>query len=258
MTDRAQGAPRIAIAIHDFLLSDRVRRTAAAAKVALIDITDATELERVESDAVGLILVEMTGVEDERWQEIVRVARRRMPQTRCIAFGPHVDEAARQRARELGAIEVWSRRRFSERLPHLIAEAASSATGCQDEMAERLAEGIRLFNAGEYFECHEVLEAAWFAEPRPCRRLYQAILQLAVALYQVESGNRAGAQKMFQRCLPKLAEIPSPCQSVDVQQLLALARTLRDQLEREGLDGLAARLRRERPHIPLAASDGPG
>ena len=49
-----------------------------------------------------------------------------------------------------------------------------------------LVEGVRLFNAGRWFEAHEVLEDAWRAEPEDVRRLYQGLLQVGVGLQRGE------------------------------------------------------------------------
>ena len=38
-------------------------------------------------------------------------------------------------------------------------------------------DGIRLFNAGQYWRAHEALEAAWREEPGAVRDLYRGILQ---------------------------------------------------------------------------------
>src|SRR5262249_20822635 len=43
-----------------------------------------------------------------------------------------------------------------------------------------LVRAVEQFNRGEFFECHETLEALWMAEAEPLRRLYQGILQVGV------------------------------------------------------------------------------
>ncbi|GEM_PF-6647224 len=58
-------------------------------------------------------------------------------------------------------------------------------------------EGLRLFNAGHYFEAHEALEAAWNEDLRPIRELYRGLLQAAVTYLHIQRGNYAGACKMY-------------------------------------------------------------
>lgn len=47
------------------------------------------------------------------------------------------------------------------------------------------AEGVELFNAGEYYACHDVLEGLWNDSPEPRRSILHGILQCAVGLYHL-------------------------------------------------------------------------
>lgn len=47
------------------------------------------------------------------------------------------------------------------------------------------AEGVTLFNAGEYYECHDVLEGLWNNAAEPQRSILHGILQCAVGLYHL-------------------------------------------------------------------------
>jgi predicted metal-dependent hydrolase len=61
----------------------------------------------------------------------------------------------------------------------------------------RYANGIALFNAGEYFDAHEVWEELWMECPSAERRFIQALIQAAVAVYHFGRGNFAGAARLF-------------------------------------------------------------
>jgi len=100
--------------------------------------------------------------------------------------------------------------------------------------------GIRLFNAGEYFEAHEQLEAAWRAEPGPIRNLYQGILQIAVAYLHITRDNYQGAIKVYGRALKWLDKLPDVCQGVDVAQLKRDAADVFAEVQRLGPQRLAA------------------
>jgi uncharacterized protein len=90
---------------------------------------------------------------------------------------------------------------------------------CCQPLPELALEGLRLFNAGEYFEAHEVLESAWKAEHTPGRELYRAVLQVAVAYLQIERGNYTGAVKMFRRSRRWIDPLPNECQGIDIATL---------------------------------------
>ena len=89
---------------------------------------------------------------------------------------------------------------------------------CQDELPASVQEGLCLFNAGEYFQAHEVLENVWRGEPRPIRELYRGILQVAVAYYHLGRGNLTGARKMFRRSQVWLRAFPDMCQGINLAQ----------------------------------------
>jgi uncharacterized protein len=61
----------------------------------------------------------------------------------------------------------------------------------------RFLQGIAHFNAGEFFEAHEVWEELWMECPSAERRFVQALIQAAVAVYHYNRGNHAGASRLF-------------------------------------------------------------
>lgn len=54
----------------------------------------------------------------------------------------------------------------------------------------------------DWFECHEILEEYWKANPGdPKARTWVALIQTAVSLYHQRRGNREGARKMMEAVL---------------------------------------------------------
>ncbi|NLQ04712.1 DUF309 domain-containing protein [Cylindrospermopsis raciborskii] len=53
--------------------------------------------------------------------------------------------------------------------------------------------GVEQFNDGQFYACHDILEALWIEATEPEKTLYQGILQIAVALYHLENSNLRGA-----------------------------------------------------------------
>src|SRR5512136_1702278 len=111
--------------------------------------------------------------------------------------------------------------------------------GCAGTPSPLVMKGIEEFNRGEFFEQHESLEAAWRAEPRPVRELYQGILQVGVACYQIERANLPGALKLFERGLRRLRRFTPECLGIDVSRLIADAEHVRDEAVRLGPERLA-------------------
>jgi predicted metal-dependent hydrolase len=85
-----------------------------------------------------------------------------------------------------------------------------------DPLLER---GIALFNHGEYFECHEVLEEAWTPERGPRRLFLQSLIHVAVGFYHHTRGNADGAVRQLRKALRKLAAYLPQCEQVDTGRL---------------------------------------
>ncbi|HVS44007.1 MAG TPA: DUF309 domain-containing protein [Candidatus Dormibacteraeota bacterium] len=97
-----------------------------------------------------------------------------------------------------------------------------------------LVEGVRLFNAGRWFEAHEVLEDAWRAEPGEVRRLYQGLLQVGVGLHHASRGNLRGALNLLDRGMAHLERFRPRCLGLEVDALLRDAAAVRRALDEPG------------------------
>ncbi len=76
--------------------------------------------------------------------------------------------------------------------------------------------GVALFNAGLFFECHELLESLWKATTGPDKAFYHGIVQAAAAFYHYEKRNRHGAVTLMTKGLGKLAAYPDRYLGLDV------------------------------------------
>ncbi len=68
---------------------------------------------------------------------------------------------------------------------------------------QTIVEGVRLFNAQKYWECHENLEDHWLEEAGPMRNIYWAIIQVAAAMIHYREGNLIGAQGLIVKAKQK-------------------------------------------------------
>lgn len=87
-----------------------------------------------------------------------------------------------------------------------------------------LDEGVRLFNAGMYFECHDVLEEMWSGLRGDGRDFFQGLIQVAVALYHLGRGNAEGARSMMGRALARFERYPDRFFGFDLGAQRALLR----------------------------------
>lgn len=111
---------------------------------------------------------------------------------------------------------------------------------CEAAIHPAAAEGLRLFNRGEYFEAHEALEEAWKAEAGPVRELYRGILQIAVVYLHITRLNYPGAIKVYGRAQRWLRGWPETCQGIEVGRLRRDAEAVIAEVQRLGENGLAS------------------
>ncbi len=143
----------------------------------------------------------------------------------------------------------------------MAAEKESSVRSCADAAPPELRRAVDEFNRGEFFECHETLEALWLAEASPLRRLYQGILQIGVAFHHQRRGNYRGTMRLLTSGIGYLLPFAPRCLGVDVQGLLEAAVRCRDTLATLGPERMGDFDRALIPRIALvdrAGESGPG
>ena len=97
--------------------------------------------------------------------------------------------------------------------------------------SERLREGIALFNRGQFFDCHEILEAAWLETSGEERTFLQGLILVAVSFHHLRQGNFIGATRLLRAGLEKLCTCNPARQSLDVKELLETLKTLPERIE---------------------------
>lgn len=211
----------------DPLFAAHIENAARAAGAQPVIVGDGDALWAAVDRWPELILID---VQAGGWEAAVRRAKN-LPHTRTIpvwAIGGDEETARLGAARMAGCDQAWTRSRFEIELPDRLHEVLHPPTrwvaGWDAPPPAALCCGVAQFNAAEFWECHETLEALWLAEPRPVRDLYQGILQVGIACHHLQGRNYAGAIKMFRRGLPRLRDLPEVCQGVAVAQLHRAAR----------------------------------
>jgi hypothetical protein len=80
--------------------------------------------------------------------------------------------------------------------------------------------GIRLFNAREFYDAHEVWEDVWRESEGLEKRFLQGLIQAAVAFHHHSTGNVAGAFSLMERGRKNLAACPDEYGGISVSTLL--------------------------------------
>lgn len=244
LPEAARVLPAVVCLAPDLLLATRLQDVIQAqGGQAIVTETPEAFVDAVDQAFPVLALVDLDTPGD--WQLAITRCKMR-PQSRQIplyAFGSHVNGAALRAARQAGADHAWARSKLMAELVEVVGQhihpPVEYLTGWDDQLSELARQGLIAFNHGEYFEQHEHLEAAWLADPRPIRAMYQGILQIGVAFLLIQRVNWLGAIKMFRRGLPRLRTLPPVCQGVNIEALRTAAEAIHAEITALGPDRLS-------------------
>lgn len=109
-----------------------------------------------------------------------------------------------------------------------------------EEMPDEFWQGVEQFNTGEYYACHDTLEALWIEATEPDKTFYQGILQIAVALYHLGNKNLRGAVILLGEGSNRLRRYPSEYSGIDVDELLIQSAALLKALQLTQPEKIAA------------------
>ncbi|GAX38581.1 DUF309 domain-containing protein [Nodularia sp. NIES-3585] len=101
-------------------------------------------------------------------------------------------------------------------------------------------QGVEQFNSGQFYACHDTLEALWIEASEPEKTFYQGILQIAVALYHLGNGNWRGAVILLGEGSNRLRRYPSVYSNIDVDELLSQSAALLSELQQMGAEKFSA------------------
>jgi predicted metal-dependent hydrolase len=71
-----------------------------------------------------------------------------------------------------------------------------------------LAEGLRLYDAGEFFTAHEAWESVWLELPEPEKTFLQGLIQVTAAFHHLQRNNPLGTSLLLQAALRRLDRYP--------------------------------------------------
>lgn len=92
-------------------------------------------------------------------------------------------------------------------------------------------QGVEQFNSGQFYACHDTLEALWIEALEPEKTFYQGILQIAVALYHMGNLNWRGAAILLGEGSNRLRRYPSVFGGIDVDELLSQSAVLLKEIQ---------------------------
>jgi predicted metal-dependent hydrolase len=105
-----------------------------------------------------------------------------------------------------------------------------------EEVPAEFWQGVEQFNQGEFYACHDTLEAIWIEAPPSEKNFYQGILQIAVALYHLGNQNWRGAVILLGEGANRLCKYPAEYAGIDVGDLVDRSVELLSALQAVGSD----------------------
>jgi predicted metal-dependent hydrolase len=83
----------------------------------------------------------------------------------------------------------------------------------------RFARGVALFDQGDWYAAHDVLEDLWHETSDPERRVLQGLIQIAVAQVHLQRSNVRGATILFGEGLGRISGRSDPDLGLDLPRL---------------------------------------
>jgi uncharacterized protein len=72
-----------------------------------------------------------------------------------------------------------------------------------------LAEGLRCYQAREFFAAHEAWESVWLGAKEPEKTFLQGLIQVTAAFHHLQRNNLRGTASLLQAALGRLERYPS-------------------------------------------------
>jgi predicted metal-dependent hydrolase len=88
----------------------------------------------------------------------------------------------------------------------------------------RLTRGVELFNAGCFFECHDVLEDLWMETRNNDRLFLQGLIQVAVGYYHFFNRNFKGSRSQFSKGVDKLERYRPSHMGIELDRFIEQVR----------------------------------
>ncbi len=92
----------------------------------------------------------------------------------------------------------------------------------------KLAEGLALYRAGEFFAAHEAWESVWLVSPEPQKTFLQGLIQVAAAFHHWERNNPQGTALLLEAALRRLQSLPKEFEGICVT---VLCNDIRERLD---------------------------
>jgi predicted metal-dependent hydrolase len=106
-----------------------------------------------------------------------------------------------------------------------------------------LAEGLRLYDATEFFAAHEAWESVWLSAQEPEKTFLQGLIQVTAAFHHLQRENRLGTSRLLRAALGRLEPYPVGFGGISVDLLCHDIRVWLQALEKDAPHPGVARIK---------------
>lgn len=108
-----------------------------------------------------------------------------------------------------------------------------------DEFPPEFWQGVEQFNSGQFYDCHDTLEAIWLECYGTEKKFYQGILQIAVACYHLSNLNWRGCAILLGEGMSRLGQYPADYAGIDVDALIDRSQEMLTIVQQAGESGVS-------------------
>ncbi len=80
-----------------------------------------------------------------------------------------------------------------------------------------LADGLRCYESGEFFDAHEHWESVWLKCEEPEKTFLQGLIQITAAFHHLQRKNFRGTSSLLRGALRRLEAFPTAYGGIDVE-----------------------------------------
>jgi uncharacterized protein len=91
-----------------------------------------------------------------------------------------------------------------------------------------LAEGLRRYDAGDFFAAHEAWETVWLEAEEPDKTFLQGLIQVTAAFHHLQRANLLGTGRLLNAALRRLERYPACFGGISVT---TLCNDIRDRIQ---------------------------
>ncbi len=95
-----------------------------------------------------------------------------------------------------------------------------------------LAEGLRCYKTGEFFDAHEHWESVWLKCDQPEKTFLQALIQITAAFHHLQRKNTKGTVSLLRGALRRLDSFPAAYAGIEVEAVRESVRAWLSALDR--------------------------